>query len=43
LARRELGYEPSVQLRDGLRRTLEHARLEEPAAVASDWVLAGEP
>lgn len=43
LARRELGYEPSVQLRDGLRRTLEHVRLEEPAAAASDWVLAGEP
>jgi UDP-glucose 4-epimerase len=38
LARRQLGYEPSVLLRDGLGRTL-----EEPAAAASDWVLAGEP
>jgi nucleoside-diphosphate-sugar epimerase len=42
-ARRDLGYEPSVPLRDGLRRTIEHARLEQPAPEASDWVLAGEP
>ena len=34
-ARHELGYEPVVLLRDGLRRTIEHARLEKPAANAS--------
>lgn len=42
-ARRELGYEPAVPLRDGLRRTIEQARLEQPAPEVSDWVLAGEP
>lgn len=31
-ARRELGYEPSVHLRDGLERTLQHACEEQPAA-----------
>ena len=43
LARRDLGYEPSVPLREGLRRTLQRARLAEPAGGASDWVSADEP
>jgi UDP-glucose 4-epimerase len=43
LARHELAYEPAVPLHDGLRRTLEHARLGQPAVEASDWVLASEP
>ena len=32
LARRDLGYEPSVHLRVGLERTLQYVREEEPAA-----------
>jgi nucleoside-diphosphate-sugar epimerase len=32
LARRELGYEPSVLLREGLERTIQHFREEEPSA-----------
>jgi UDP-glucose 4-epimerase len=43
LARSAIGYEPVVPLRDGLQLTLDHARLEQPAGEASDWVLAGEP
>jgi UDP-glucose 4-epimerase len=43
LARRDIGYEPAVPLRDGLQRTLDHARLEQPTTEADDWVLAGEP
>jgi UDP-glucose 4-epimerase len=43
LARHELRYDPTVPLRDGLRRTLMHVRLEQPTAEASDWALAGEP
>jgi UDP-glucose 4-epimerase len=43
LARSDIGYEPAVSLRDGLQLTLDHAQLEQPAAEARDWVLAGEP
>jgi UDP-glucose 4-epimerase len=35
LARRELGYEPIVPLREGLERTIEHAREEELAALST--------
>ena len=38
-ARAELGYEPSVQLRDGLERTIQHFRDEEALAPA-DFMLA---
>jgi UDP-glucose 4-epimerase len=34
-ARRELGYEPAVALRDGLERTIEHLRGEVASASAS--------
>ena len=32
LARSELGYEPSVRLREGLERTIQHIRVEEPSS-----------
>jgi UDP-glucose 4-epimerase len=35
LARRELGYEPSVLLREGLEQTIEHFRERERSAVAT--------
>jgi nucleoside-diphosphate-sugar epimerase len=38
-ARRELGYEPSVLLRDGLERTIRHACEEETAAEAGRSVV----
>jgi UDP-glucose 4-epimerase len=39
LARDELGYEPLVTLREGLERTVDHARTEERA---DDWVVGYE-
>ena len=38
-ARRELGYEPSVLLRDGLERTIQHACEEETAAETGRWMV----
>jgi len=39
-ARRELGYEPTVRLREGLQRTIQHFRADElPGPV--DLMLAG--
>jgi nucleoside-diphosphate-sugar epimerase len=40
LARSELGYAPAVPLREGLERTIEHARTETPAA--DSWVMGHE-
>ena len=40
LARRELGYEPSVLVRDGLERTLQHV-FDEESTRAGHWI-AGE-
>jgi UDP-glucose 4-epimerase len=40
LARTELGYAPAVSLRDGLDRTIEHARAETPPA--DSWVMGYE-
>jgi nucleoside-diphosphate-sugar epimerase len=42
LARRELGYEPSVLLRDGLERTIEHFRDQELTADAGRLAAAHE-
>jgi nucleoside-diphosphate-sugar epimerase len=40
LARRELGYAPTVLLREGLERTIEHARAE--TSTADSWVAGYE-
>jgi UDP-glucose 4-epimerase len=40
LARRELDYAPTVLLREGLERTIEHARAETPAG--DSWVMEHE-
>jgi nucleoside-diphosphate-sugar epimerase len=43
LARRELGYQPVVPLREGLERTIGHFREEEPALDARRLIAANEP
>ncbi len=40
LARRELGYEPSVRLRDGLERTVQHFREQPPSTAAGALTMA---
>jgi len=42
-ARRELGYEPVVGLREGLGRTIEHFRAQEHAPDADSFRVANEP
>jgi len=42
-ARRELGYEPVVGLREGLERTIEHFRAQEHAPDADSFRVANEP
>ncbi len=36
-ARRELGYEPAVHLREGLEQTIEHFRSEQPETTSGRW------